>query len=123
MGGSNCKNNLTRPFVRPIAWQIFYRRANHRHAPRMLDVCFHRRPAKYACTQALFRRYVFSSAGFDDQVVSDWSEAETGLRRTVIEQSAKKYFLADHSKRDKRYTHIVCHVHELDNIICEETDA
>ena len=47
------------------------------------------------------------------------SEAETVLRRAVIEQSAKKYFLADATKQGKRFTHLVCPVHILDEIISE----
>jgi DeoR family fructose operon transcriptional repressor len=66
-----------------------------------------------------FDAMFFSSAGFDDSVISDWSEAETEIRRIVIEQSAKRFFLADHTKRGKRYTHIVCRVNEIDEIISE----
>ena len=66
-----------------------------------------------------FDAVFFSSAGFDDSVVSDWSERETELRRVVLEQSAKRYFLADHTKRGERYTHIVCHTNVLDKIICD----
>ena len=66
-----------------------------------------------------FDAMFFSSAGFDDDVVSDWSEGETELRRVVLEQSAKRYFLADHTKRGERYTHIVCRANELDKIICD----
>ena len=65
-----------------------------------------------------FDAMFFSSAGFD-AAVSDWSEAETVLRRAVIEQSAKKYFLADATKQGKRFTHLVCPVHILDEIISE----
>lgn len=66
-----------------------------------------------------FDAVFFSSAGFDGSVVSDWSEAETVLRRTVIEQSAKSVFLADSTKRGKRFTYIVCNISELDDVICE----
>ena len=66
-----------------------------------------------------FDAMFFSSAGFDDDTVSDWSEGETALRRVVLEQSAKRYFLADHTKRGGRYTHIVCRTSELDKIICD----
>ena len=66
-----------------------------------------------------FDAMFFSGAGFDDAVVSDWSEDETVLRRVVMEQSAKRYFLADHTKRGKRHTHIVCRTNELDEIICD----
>ena len=66
-----------------------------------------------------FDAMFFSSAGFNETTISDWSEAETALRRIVIKQSRKRYFLADYTKKDKSYTHIICHVNELDKIICE----
>lgn len=66
-----------------------------------------------------FDALFFSSAGFDDEIISDWSEPECILRRVAIEQSAKCYFLADASKRDKRFTHIVCRVTEIAEIICQ----
>lgn len=66
-----------------------------------------------------FDAMFFSSAGFDDSIVSDWSEGETELRRAVLEQSAKRYFLADHTKRGNRYNYIVCRITELDEVICE----
>ncbi len=64
-----------------------------------------------------FDAMFFSSAGFDSEVISDWSEEETVFRRIVMEQSAKKYFLADSSKQNRRYTHIVCHINEIDEKI------
>lgn len=66
-----------------------------------------------------FDAMFFSSAGFDGSVISDFSESETAFRRVVMEQSAKKYFLADHTKQGKRYTHIVCPISSVDEIICE----
>ena len=66
-----------------------------------------------------FDAMFFSSAGFDDSVVSDWSEEETAFRRVVMEQSSKRYFLADHTKKGECYTHIVCRIIELDEIICD----
>ena len=77
------------------------------------------RIAEDALRKVYFDAMFFSSAGFDAHFISDWSEHETALRRTAIEQSGKKYFLADISKRDKRYTHIVCSVSSIDKIICE----
>ena len=75
--------------------------------------------AEDAVRKVYFDAMFFSSAGFDNRVVSDWSEHETSLRRTVLEQSKRKYFLADSTKRDKCYTHIVCHINDLDEIISE----
>lgn len=66
-----------------------------------------------------FDAVFFSSAGFNDSVVSDWSEPETVLRRIVLEQAEKRCFLADHTKRGKQFTHIICKTSELDEIICE----
>lgn len=66
-----------------------------------------------------FDAMFFSSAAFDDGIISDWSEQETALRRIVMEQSAKKYFLADRTKKGKRYTHVVCRLTEVDKIFCE----
>ena len=70
-----------------------------------------------AVSKIYFDAMFFSSAGFDNGIVSDWSENETVLRRAVIMQSKKRYFLADHTKRGKQYTHIVCNINELDEII------
>lgn len=72
-----------------------------------------------AVRNIIFDAMFFSGAGFDDSAVTDWSEEESVLRRAVIEQSKKRYFLADRSKRGRRHTHIVCRVNELDEIICE----
>lgn len=73
-----------------------------------------------AVRRVYFDAAFFSSAAFDGETVSDWSEAETALRRTVLEQSARRYFLGDHTKRGVRYAHIVCRVKDLDAIFCDE---
>lgn len=75
--------------------------------------------AENAVRKVYFDAMFFSSAGFDEGVVSDWSQGETELRRVVLEQSAKRYFLADHTKRGERYTYIVCRTNELDKIISD----
>lgn len=75
--------------------------------------------AAEAVRKVRFDAVFFSSAGFDGETVSDWSEPETVLRRLVLEQSSERYFLADHTKKDKRFTHIVCRVSELSELICE----
>ena len=67
-----------------------------------------------------FDAVFFSSAGFDDAFISDWSESETAFRRAVIEQTATCCFLADHTKRGKRHTHIVCPISRPDAILVDE---
>lgn len=66
-----------------------------------------------------FDAMFFSVAGFDDRVISDWSEKESVLRRVVMEQSGKKYFLADRTKQGKRFTHIICRIGDVDEILSE----
>ena len=73
-------------------------------------------------SKVYFDAMFFSTAAFDEEIVSDWSEAESALRRAVIEGSAKRYFLADHTKRGIRYPHIVCRTALPDEIICDEKD-
>lgn len=75
--------------------------------------------AANAVRNIIFDAMFFSSAGFDESMISDFSESETIFRHTVIEQSSKRYFLADNTKRGKRYTYIVCRTNELDKIICD----
>lgn len=72
-----------------------------------------------AVRNTYFDAMFFSCAGFDDHVISDWSEPESVLRRVILEQSKKRYFLADHTKRGKRFTHIVCRVSDVDEILSE----
>ena len=76
--------------------------------------------AAEALGHVYFDAAFFSSAAFDGEVVSDWSEAETALRRTVLAQSAKRYFLADRTKRGARFPHIVCRIGELDAVFCDD---
>ena len=69
--------------------------------------------------RVFFDAVFFSSAAFDGKTVSDWSEAETVLRRAVIEQSEKRYFLADSSKYGKKYPYIVCRDSDITEFISE----
>ena len=66
-----------------------------------------------------FDAMFFSTAGFDEECVSDWSESETALRRAVMEHSARRYLLSDHTKRGQRFTHVVCLLREVDEVFCE----
>jgi len=75
--------------------------------------------AAKAVRDVIFDYMFFSSAGFDDKVISDFSESETELRRAVMEQSIKKCFLADHTKENKQYTHVVSRIKEIDYFFCE----
>lgn len=62
----------------------------------------------------------FSSQGLGiDGNITDYSEAETELRRAMMAHSDKKYFICDNSKIGKAFLFKVCHTSELDRIICD----
>ena len=42
-----------------------------------------------------FDAFFFSDSGFCDGIISDYNEAETHMRRALLAQSARKYFLCD----------------------------
>lgn len=67
-----------------------------------------------------FDAMFFSSSGIDNKIVSDWSEQETLLRRAVISQSKRKFFLCDTSKINVRSEYKVCSINELDAIVTEQ---
>lgn len=62
----------------------------------------------------------FSSQGLTTGgIISDQSESETELRRTMLSHANKKYFICDSSKLGKNFLFEVCKVSELDGIICD----
>ena len=65
-----------------------------------------------------FDAVFFSAAGFDDGVISDWSESETVFRRILLRHGKKRYFLADRSKQGKRFAHIIGPISDVDDVIC-----
>ncbi|MBQ8208712.1 MAG: DeoR/GlpR transcriptional regulator [Clostridia bacterium] len=49
-----------------------------------------------------------SSSGFNDKRVTDWSEAQTNVRRAAIESSKKTFCLMLPSKYERNYQFVVC---------------
>lgn len=61
----------------------------------------------------------FSSQGISEEgEISDASEAETALRRVMLERADKKIFLCDSSKIGIRRTFHLCSREELTEILC-----
>lgn len=63
--------------------------------------------------------FFFSSSGYCDGIVYDYSESETHMRRVLLEQSARKYFLCDSGKIGKRSTYVLCDKNALTDIITD----
>ena len=62
----------------------------------------------------------FSSQGLDKNgAITDNSEAETQLRRQMIEHSRKRYFLCDSAKLGKQFLFTVCNAAEVDGVISD----
>lgn len=61
----------------------------------------------------------FSSRGLSaNGYLSDNSIEENQVRRTMIKKSKKSVFLCDNSKFEKTYLNNLCHISEIDEIIC-----
>ncbi len=67
-----------------------------------------------------FDALFFSCSGICDGVITDYSEAESHLRRELLMQSKEKYFLCDTSKVGKEFNYIVCKKTEVTEIITEK---
>ena len=62
----------------------------------------------------------FSAQGIDENgVISDQSEAESSLRRLMLKNSTKQYFLFDSSKYKKRFAFKLCTTQEISGIITD----
>lgn len=72
--------------------------------------------------QGIFANLCFFSAqGIDtDGIISDQSEAESTLRRLMIKNSEKKYFIFDKSKRGKRFAFKIARDVDLTGVISDE---
>lgn len=65
----------------------------------------------------------FSAQGIDDNgVVSDQSELESALRKLMIKNAQKQYFLFDGSKYGKRFAFKICSAQELSGTITDLND-
>ena len=63
----------------------------------------------------------FSCRGISaDGRLTDTSVEENGLRRCMLRQSAKRVLLCDSSKLGNVYLNNLCHLSEVDDLICEK---
>lgn len=63
----------------------------------------------------------FSCRGLSDKgYLTDNSIEENQLRRMMMKKSHKSVFLCDKSKFEKTYLNNLCHISEIDEIICDE---
>ncbi len=66
----------------------------------------------------------FSAQGIDENgIISDQSEAESSLRRLLIKNSKKQYFLFDSSKYNKRFAFKICSTEDINGVITDLKDV
>ncbi len=62
----------------------------------------------------------FSAQGIDEKgIISDQSELESALRKKMIENSQKQYFLFDGSKYKKRFAFKICAIKDISGFITD----
>ncbi len=65
----------------------------------------------------------FSAQGIDENgIISDQSESESALRRLMIKNSQKQYFLFDSSKHGKRFAFKITTADKISGIITEKNE-
>ncbi|MBR3979101.1 MAG: DeoR/GlpR transcriptional regulator [Oscillospiraceae bacterium] len=64
--------------------------------------------------------FFFSSRGYTENgMITDSSGRETAVKKAMLQNAAKSYYLCDSSKRDKKYAFNVCSANDLAGIITE----
>ena len=67
--------------------------------------------------------FFFSSRGYDeDGCITDSSIEEATVKKAMMRNAAKTYYLCDSSKRDKKYMYNICETKDVDGIITEEEE-
>lgn len=78
-------------------------------------------PAAERFAESVFADFFFfSSQGISlTGEISDSSEAETALRRQMLKNATKKFFLCDQSKLGQSNLFLLCRKDEIDGIFCD----
>ena len=65
--------------------------------------------------------FFFSSRGYTENgTITDSSEQEAAVKKAMLKNAARSYYLCDSSKRDKKYAFNICSVKDVCEIIDEK---
>ena len=65
--------------------------------------------------------FFFSSRGYTENgTITDSSEREAAVKKAILKNAARSYYLCDSSKRDKKYAFNICSVKDVCEIIDEK---
>lgn len=63
---------------------------------------------------------MFSSRGYcENGYITDSSVEEAVIKKAMIKNSEKSYYLCDNSKKNKKYIYNICKTEEIEKIITE----
>ena len=66
---------------------------------------------------------VFSSRGYsEDGRITDSSIEEATVKKAMMKNAAKVYYLCDSSKKNKKYMYNICNIRDVDGVITESDD-
>lgn len=64
--------------------------------------------------------FFFSSRGItDDGKICDFSESEASIRKVMLKNADRSYYLADSSKKNKKYPFNICRVQDIEGLISD----
>ena len=64
--------------------------------------------------------FFFSSRGYtENAMITDSSEPEAVIKKAMLKNAEKSYYLCDSSKKGKKYTFNICATKDIDDIITE----
>lgn len=64
--------------------------------------------------------FFFSSRGYTENgMITDSSEREVAVKKAMLKNSKKSYYLCDNSKKNQKYAFNICDVEDVDGIIDE----
>ena len=65
----------------------------------------------------------FSSRGYsEDGRITDSSIEEATVKKAMMKNAAKVYYLCDSSKKNKKYMYNICNIRDVDGVITESDD-
>ena len=65
----------------------------------------------------------FSSRGYsEDGRITDSSIEEATVKKAMMKNAAKVYYLCDSSKKNKKYMYNICNIRDVDGVITENDD-
>lgn len=65
--------------------------------------------------------FFFSSRGYTtDGVITDSSEREVAIKKAMLANAEKAYYLCDKSKQNKKFVFNICNVNDVDAIVQED---